>query len=704
MAALRFRRARTAANLAVSAALGVSAISAGSATLALAARDHGQAGERQRGAAAHQPGRPAQSSRVLPSVSVPLSAPAGSEAASGVTGSTPAVAERDSTTHATSLEIQEARGRARAVGGSASKRTRGAHDRGRGRHLAAGEGVEAVTASEGATETVNDVAASSGLASRHRTGGGHGGGHGRGGGGGVRGKHHKPPGEQPAPGGGSSGGAKLVTEVRPATGVATSAQVSVAPTSKTVPLVPQLASAATQPLGGVANRRGANGSRSGPARGGSVATLLGAPTGVAAEAPLAGESTRVRPAASRSASKSHAASNPLEGIGRQIPLPIPVPDWSKPIIALLLVLAVWFAIRASLVGARARRLERQRAGLLRDVGVMQAALVPEVPRRVGGLDVSVAYRPAEGPAAGGDFYDLFIPEPGSVAIMLGDVSGHGHDALTHAALTRYTLRAYLQAGLEPRAALALAGRVLADPTGERYATVAVALYDTGKGTLTYALAGHPPPMLLGLSGHEPVTACSSPPVGWGLPTGRRQTTVSLPLGTEACFFSDGLIEARREGQLLGREHLREILTCLGRGPVAEDLLAEVRAAAQGAPDDMVACVLSPRVAGSDEIVHAEELEVDANTLARPGVRRFLRDCGVSSTEIARALRVAAELAGHSGTALMRVDLCSERAEVSVARASSSADEATATPAPVGEPLLLAHSAAGSESLRARALA
>jgi hypothetical protein len=335
------------------------------------------------------------------------------------------------------------------------------------------------------------------------------------------------------------------------------------------------------------------------------------------------------------------------------------------------------------------------------MGAMQAALVPEVPPRVGGLEMSVAYRPAEGPAAGGDFYDVFVPHPGAVAIMLGDVSGHGHEALKHAALTRYTLRAYLQAGLEPRTALALAGQVLADPTGERYATVAVAMYEAARGTLTYALAGHPPPMLLGLSGHEPVTACSSPPVGWGLPTGRRQTTVSLPAGTEACFFSDGLIEARREGQLLGREHLRQILTALGRGPVAEELLAEVRAAAQGAPDDMVACVLSPQASGSRQHVHVEELEVDSGMLARAGVRRFLRDCGVPRAAVAQALGAAADVAGLAGTALLRVDLAAAEPTVAVSVSGSAASPQS----PAAEEASLASSPATVVgTLQARALA
>jgi hypothetical protein len=320
---------------------------------------------------------------------------------------------------------------------------------------------------------------------------------------------------------------------------------------------------------------------------------------------------------------------------------------------------------------------------------MQAALVPDVPARLGGLAISVAYRPAEGPAAGGDFYDLFIPAPGKVAMMLGDVAGHGHEALTHAALTRYTLRAYLQAGLEPRAALALAGRVLADPLDERFATVAVGVYDTPSSTLTYALAGHPPPILRGFPAPEPLTVCSSPPIGWGVPTGRRQTIVSLPAGAAACFFSDGLIEARSEGELLGRGRLQEILADIGPRPEATDLLGRVRAAAEGAPDDMVACVLSPEPTAKGGCLHIEELEADAQALSKGDVRRFLEECGVPANKIARTLKLADAIAGSSGSALLRVELGTTGSTATVTAPGSGAPRAKSPRVPQGgsEPLL-----------------
>ncbi|HEV3035432.1 MAG TPA: PP2C family protein-serine/threonine phosphatase [Solirubrobacteraceae bacterium] len=398
----------------------------------------------------------------------------------------------------------------------------------------------------------------------------------------------------------------------------------------------------------------------GPTHPAAAATVATGGTGSLAHASVGASGRRT---AGASGTTRHGTSNPLEAIGRHIPLPIPVPDWSKPIILVLLLLALWFGVRSRVTARRARRLEGQRATLLRDVGAMQAALVPEIPARVGGLVVSVAYRPAEGPAAGGDFYDVFVPERGKVAIILGDVAGHGHRALTQASLMRYTLRAYLQAGLEPRAALALAGRVLADRTMEHYATVAVAVYHAGEGRLTYASAGHPPPIMHGLRTRQPVAICASPPIGWTVPTGRRQTTVSLPLGAVACFYSDGLIEARCKDDLLGEERLGEILAELGPRPDAAKLLARVRAAALATPDDMAACVIVPEMAGIAARAHVEELEADAEALDGGQARRFLEVCQVATADIEQTLMRAGDIAAVFGTALLRVELDATTATV-----------------------------------------
>jgi hypothetical protein len=393
---------------------------------------------------------------------------------------------------------------------------------------------------------------------------------------------------------------------------------------------------------------------------------------------------------SRHHTSTRASDNPLASIGSQLPLPIPVPDWSKPIILALVLLALLLGVRSRIAAVRARRLEDQQVGLLRDLGVMQTALVPEVPARVGALAVSVAYRPSDGPAAGGDFFDLFVPEAGKVAIILGDVCGHGHAALNQAALTRYTLRAYLQAGLEPRAALALAGQALADPSGDHYATVVLGVYDEQSGRLTYASAGHPPPILRGLrQEHEHLMACSSPPIGWGVPTGRRQSTISLTAGAEVCFLSDGLLEARSEGELLGRERLVELLAGLGPEPLASDLLERVRSVSESTPDDMSACIISPVASAGANCPDVEELEVDSEALKASNVEGFLESCRLPTLEIARLLKLARGIAADCGTVLLRIELGAAGTTATAMAPPSSAARDTIDRAPrvAAEPLL-----------------
>ena len=83
-----------------------------------------------------------------------------------------------------------------------------------------------------------------------------------------------------------------------------------------------------------------------------------------------------------------------------------------------------------------------------------------MPEGLDGVSVSAAYRPADGPAAGGDFYDVFTIGEERICVLLGDVSGHGRESVSQAALARYTLRTLLAAGHGPGEALARADVLL----------------------------------------------------------------------------------------------------------------------------------------------------------------------------------------------------------------------------------------------------
>jgi len=351
-------------------------------------------------------------------------------------------------------------------------------------------------------------------------------------------------------------------------------------------------------------------------------------------------------------------------------VPIPV----RILIAALVALALALAARSRLSGVRARRLARQRGQLLEDVGLLQAALLPVPPARLGPVATSVAYRPADGPGAGGDFYDVFALDDGRLAVIVGDVSGHGREALPHTALVRFTVRAYLEAGLAPRNALQTAGSVLERQLAGSFATVVAAIYHPRERTLTYASAGHPPPVVLGdgaegggsVEAIELTTACSAPPIGAGMRTGTRETVISVPGPARLCFHTDGVTEARIEGDLFGAERLAGALGDLGREATARALLDSVAERIDARPDDMAACLLRvENGAGSPAIVH-ELLELDRAAVASGRAERFLRESGMTAVAAAGVIDSARAELDLRDSALLELSLGDGPPHVSLA--------------------------------------
>jgi len=352
-----------------------------------------------------------------------------------------------------------------------------------------------------------------------------------------------------------------------------------------------------------------------------------------------------------------------------------VPGFVWVALGALSLLALALFARSHADRRRARALRRERERLLRDMGLLERVLLPRVPERMGDLAVSVAYRPAAGPAAGGDFYDVFELSGGRVGLFVGDVSGHGREALESTSSLRPALRGHLEAGLSPRAALEAAGRAAGiDPAG-RFTTAVVAVHDPAPGALTYAQAGHPPPVLVGPGAHEPVIGGGSPPIGVGLRTGTRQTTVPLPRGASACFVTDGLLEARAGNTLLGREWLERVVSAFGPLDSAEALLDRLFEAADVVSDDMTACLVRAVDGPSAPGPRIEELELTEDDVGAQAPGRFLEACGVPTETVEGVLVEARRLVQQAGKALLTVTIDGGGASVTV---TTPAREALAT--------------------------
>jgi sigma-B regulation protein RsbU (phosphoserine phosphatase) len=190
-----------------------------------------------------------------------------------------------------------------------------------------------------------------------------------------------------------------------------------------------------------------------------------------------------------------------------------------------------------------RRKETERETELAELRAMRDSLVPtELPDRPG-LRLANCHVPATDGVAG-DFYLVSQGPDDTTVLIIGDVAGKGLSAARCAAFVRTTLATFATYTSSPSRLLDLANHALIehqqDP--ETLVTAACAIIAPTSQTVTWALAGHAPPVRL--DGGAPMSAKPGLPLGLEAHTGATDTTAPMPPGSGLVLFTDGLYEAR----------------------------------------------------------------------------------------------------------------------------------------------------------------
>ncbi|MFJ5531896.1 PP2C family protein-serine/threonine phosphatase [Streptomyces sp. NPDC093261] len=232
------------------------------------------------------------------------------------------------------------------------------------------------------------------------------------------------------------------------------------------------------------------------------------------------------------------------------------------------VMLIELARRAGIAIDNAQRFEHSR-----DIAeTLQRALLTDLPTTPG-LRLAARYLPAtHGLNVGGDWYDAFRQPDGSLIAVVGDVTGHGLHAAVMMSQLRTALRAYAVDGGTPGQLLTRLHLFLHHLQPDLYATAVIARFRPGEPFLTWAAAGHPPPVLRTPEGRVH-TLDDKPGAMLGIPLRQaiEDHTVPLPAGSTLALYTDGLVERRAQGIDPGIQRLTEALSALALPDLAGDL-------------------------------------------------------------------------------------------------------------------------------------
>ncbi|WP_128436396.1 SpoIIE family protein phosphatase/ATP-binding protein [Streptomyces cyaneus] len=297
-------------------------------------------------------------------------------------------------------------------------------------------------------------------------------------------------------------------------------------------------------------------------------------------------------------------------------------------------LAEELVARAAVSIDNARRYTREHSMAV----TLQRSLLPRRLPEQNALDIAYRYLPAQA-GVGGDWFDVLPLSGARVALVVGDVVGHGLHAAATMGRLRTAVHNFSALDLPPDELLALLDELVAridqDETEEgdsapvAGATCLYAIYDPVSRRCTIARAGHPPPALIRPDGTvEFPEVPAGPPLGLG---GLPFETAELELAQDSrlVLYTDGLVEDRDRDIDEGLELLRAALARAGRSP-EETCRAVLDGRLPERPSDDIALIVARTRALGTDLVAEWQVPSDPAAVAqvRSDVTRTLQQWGL----------------------------------------------------------------------------
>lgn len=238
-------------------------------------------------------------------------------------------------------------------------------------------------------------------------------------------------------------------------------------------------------------------------------------------------------------------------------------------VGLRVVIYVGGGIALGLLAERSRNEAAEHLRHLAELRAIQEALTPAKPGKIANIQFAVAYLPAV-QGVSGDFYVITNGPAGRSIAVVGDVLGKGLGASQLAWYVRTAIASAAQFTAEPAEILRLANATIfeRDLADSAFVTLAVVAFDPAGQTLSWALAGHPPPILLDTGIPLDLEGAAGFPLGVAPDAAYHSATRTLAPDAGVLLFTDGLTEARHPTNgLLGERKIAEIVaTLVGAAP------------------------------------------------------------------------------------------------------------------------------------------